>query len=104
MKPPASQEDVSGKLARLGIQITQTGVSKIDSRTRYEMTFEAAALAKALRVSVSWLYGEVIQAKAKSVELSQPLSQDLRSGSIEGAGSLRTCRGETERRESWQTS
>jgi hypothetical protein len=34
-KPPVSREDLSGKLARLGIQITQTSISKIESRSRY---------------------------------------------------------------------
>ena len=58
MKPRVSQEDLSGKLARLGIQITQTGVSKIENRTRYIMDYEAAALAIVLKVSVAWLYGE----------------------------------------------
>jgi hypothetical protein len=58
MKPPVSQEDLSGRLARLGVQITQTGVSKLENRTRCVMDFEAQALAKALRVSVAWLYGE----------------------------------------------
>ena len=58
MKPTVSQEDLSGKLAHLGIQITQTGISKIEGRARYVMDYEAAALAKALKVSVAWLYGE----------------------------------------------
>lgn len=58
MNPPVSQDDLSGKLARLGVQITQTGISKIESRTRYVMDYEAGALAKALKVSVAWLYAE----------------------------------------------
>lgn len=56
--PKVSQEDLSGKLAAQGIQITQTSISKIESRARYVMDYEAAALAKALKVSVAWLYGE----------------------------------------------
>ncbi len=58
LSPKVSQEDLSGKLAALGVQITQTSVSKIESRTRYVMDYEAAALAKVLRVTVAWLYGE----------------------------------------------
>jgi transcriptional regulator with XRE-family HTH domain len=58
MKPSVSQDDLSGKLARLGVQITQTSLSKIESRQRYVMDYEALALAKALRVSLSWLYGQ----------------------------------------------
>lgn len=58
MVPKVSQEDLSGKLARLGVQITQTSISKIESRTRYVMDYEAAALAKTLKVSVAWLFNE----------------------------------------------
>lgn len=59
MKPTVSQEDLSGRLAALGVTITQTGISKIENQERYVMDYEAAALARALRVSVAWLYGEV---------------------------------------------
>jgi len=58
LSPKVSQEDLSGKLARLGVQITQTSLSKIENRSRYVMDYEAAALAKALKTSVGWLYGE----------------------------------------------
>jgi hypothetical protein len=58
IRPPVSQEDLSGRLAATGIQITQTGISKLENRQRYVMDYEALAIAKALRVSVSWLYGE----------------------------------------------
>lgn len=56
--PKVSQEDLAGKLARQGIQITQTSLSKIESKTRYVMDYEAQALAKVLKVSVGWLFGE----------------------------------------------
>lgn len=58
LSPKVSQDDLSGKLARLGVQITQTGISKIENRSRYVMDYEAAALAKALRTTVGWLHGE----------------------------------------------
>ena len=58
MIPPVSQDDLSGRLARAGIQITQTSLSKLENRQRYVMDYEAQALAKALKVSVAWLYGE----------------------------------------------
>jgi arginine repressor len=58
MNPPVSQDDLSGRLARLGIQITQTGVSKLESRNRAVLDYEALALAKVLKVSVGWLYGQ----------------------------------------------
>ena len=58
VKPPVSQEDLSGRLAARGIQITQTGISKLETRQRYVMDYEVAAIAKVLRVSVSWLFAE----------------------------------------------
>jgi arginine repressor len=58
MRPRVSQEDLSGRLAARGIQITQTGISKLENRQRYVMDYEALAIAKVLRVSVGWLYGE----------------------------------------------
>lgn len=58
LKPPVSQEDLSARLAVSGVQITQTGVSKLENRQRYVMDYEAAAIAKVLRVSVSWLFAE----------------------------------------------
>ena len=58
LSPAVSQDDLSGKLARLGVQITQTSLSKIEGKTRYVLDYEAAAIAKALKVSVAWLYGE----------------------------------------------
>jgi len=58
MRPRVSQEDLSGRLAAKGLQITQTGISKLENRQRYVMDYEALAIAKALRVSVSWLYGD----------------------------------------------
>jgi hypothetical protein len=58
MKPPVSQEDLSGKLARLGIQMTQASISKLESSERYVLDYEVAALARALKVSVGWLFGQ----------------------------------------------
>ena len=52
MKPSVSQDDLSGKLARLGVQITQTSLSKIENCQRYVMDYEALALARALRVTL----------------------------------------------------
>ena len=58
LSPSVSQEDLSGRLARLGVQVTQTAISKIENRSRYVMDYEAQALAKALKTTVAWLYGE----------------------------------------------
>ena len=58
MNPPVSQEDLSGRLARMGITMTQTSISKLENKERAILDYEAQALAKILRVSIAWLYGE----------------------------------------------
>jgi len=56
--PPVSQDDLAGRLAARGIILDQTAISRIESQTRYLMDYEIAAIAKALKVSVGWLFGE----------------------------------------------
>jgi hypothetical protein len=41
-----------------GIVIDQTAIPRIESQTRYLMDYEVAAVARCLKVSVAWLYGE----------------------------------------------
>ncbi len=60
IRPGVSQDDLSGRLARAGVQITQTSLSKLENRQRYVMDYEALALAKVLKVSVARLYGEAM--------------------------------------------
>ncbi len=57
-RPPISQDDLAGRLAAKGIMMDQTAVSRIESLKRYVMDYEAQALARCLRVSVGWLFGE----------------------------------------------
>jgi hypothetical protein len=57
-KPPVSQDDLAGRLAAQGITVDQTAVSRIENRTRYLMDYETAAIARALKVTVGWLFGE----------------------------------------------
>jgi transcriptional regulator with XRE-family HTH domain len=56
--PSVSQDNLAGKLAAKGITIDQTAISRIERRKRYLMDYEVAAIAKCLKVSVAWLYGE----------------------------------------------
>lgn len=56
--PLVSQDDLSGRLAAQGIVLDQTAISRIEKQARYVMDYEVAAIAKCLRVSVAWLYGE----------------------------------------------
>lgn len=57
-KPPLSQEDLAGRLAALGVLLDRSAISRIESQERYVMDYEAVALAKALKVGVSGLFGE----------------------------------------------
>ena len=57
--PSASQDDLAGRLAARGVTLDQTAISRIENRTRYVMDYEAAAIARCLKVSVGWLFGEV---------------------------------------------
>ena len=57
-RPPVTQLDLVARLQLLGIQIDQSGLSKIESGRRPVMDFEVIALAKALKVSVAWLLKE----------------------------------------------
>ena len=56
--PAVSQDDLAGRLAGQGISMDRTAVSRIESQARYVMDYEAAAIARALKVSVAWLFGE----------------------------------------------
>jgi transcriptional regulator with XRE-family HTH domain len=58
MNPTVSQDDLCGKLAREGVVMTQTAVSKLENGERYVMDYEVAALSKVLRVGISWMYSE----------------------------------------------
>ena len=57
-QPPVSQDDLAGRLAAKGISLDRSAISRIESQTRYVMDYEVAAIAKCLKVSVAWLYGE----------------------------------------------
>ena len=56
MHPAVSQEDLSGRLARAGVTMTQTSISKLENRERYVMDYEVQALAKILKVEIGQLF------------------------------------------------
>jgi hypothetical protein len=58
LMPQVSQEDLAGRLAARGVLLDRSAVSRIESQTRYVMDYEAKAIARALKVSVGWLFGE----------------------------------------------
>ena len=57
-KPPITQVDLVARLQLLGMMIGQSGLSKIESGHRPVSDKEVVALAKGLKVSVSWLLGQ----------------------------------------------
>lgn len=57
-KPPITQTDLVARLQLLDISIDQSGLSKIEGGQRPVLDIEVAALAKALKVSVAWLFEE----------------------------------------------
>jgi transcriptional regulator with XRE-family HTH domain len=56
--PPLTQDALSGKLARLGIQLDRAAIAKIENNYRHVLDYELKALAQALAVQVSWLLGD----------------------------------------------
>jgi hypothetical protein len=57
-KPRLTQDELSGKLARIGIQLDRAAIAKIEGHYRYVLDYELKALAKVLDVAVDWLLGE----------------------------------------------
>ena len=57
-KPVLTQDALSGKLARLGIQLDRAAIAKIEKNHRHVLDFELKGLAKALGVDVNWLLGD----------------------------------------------
>ncbi len=55
--PALTQDALSGRLARLGIQLDRSAVAKIETYSRHVLDYELKALADALGVEVNWLLG-----------------------------------------------
>jgi transcriptional regulator with XRE-family HTH domain len=52
-----TQDQLSQRLAKLGVSIDRAGVAKIEAGIRGVLDFELVALAKTLDVKVTWLLG-----------------------------------------------
>lgn len=55
--PRLTQEDLSGKLARVGIQLDRATVAKIENGHRYVLDYELRALAEVLGEDANWFLG-----------------------------------------------
>ena len=58
MSPPLSQVDLAARLQLLGWDIGRSGIAKIETGRRQVTDIEALHLARALGVSIAWLYSE----------------------------------------------
>jgi hypothetical protein len=58
LRPPITQDALSGRLARLGIQLDRAAIAKIEGNYRRVLDYELKALATALKVQASWLLGD----------------------------------------------
>lgn len=56
--PPVSQDDLCGRLAKYGIQLDRSAISRIENQGRYAMDYEVLAIARCLKVPVASLFGE----------------------------------------------
>lgn len=56
-KPRITQLDLAARLQVRGVRLEQAAISKIEAGTREVTDMEIAAIAEALDVSVSWLFG-----------------------------------------------
>lgn len=57
LRPSVTLEDLSGRLAAIGIYLDRTTLGRIERQERSVFDFEVVALAKALRVPVTDLLG-----------------------------------------------
>lgn len=55
--PRLTQDALSGRLARLGIQLDRAAIAKIETNRRHVFDYELKALADVLGVRVDWLVG-----------------------------------------------
>jgi transcriptional regulator with XRE-family HTH domain len=56
--PALTQDALSGKLARLGIQLDRAAIAKIENDHRHVFDYELKGLAEVLDADVTWLLGD----------------------------------------------
>ena len=58
LNPVLTQDALSGKLARVGVQLDRAAIAKIENGYRYVLDYELKAFAQVLGVDVGWLLGD----------------------------------------------
>lgn len=56
--PLLTQDALSGRLARIGIQLDRAAVAKIENNHRHVLDYELKGIAEALGVDANWLVGD----------------------------------------------
>lgn len=52
-----TQDQLSGKLAALDVQLDRAGIAKVELGIRHIFDYEVVALARALKIDLKWLLG-----------------------------------------------
>jgi transcriptional regulator with XRE-family HTH domain len=58
LTPEVSQLDLAGRLATQGLELDRPTITRIENGQRYLRDYEILAIARALKVSVAWLFGQ----------------------------------------------
>lgn len=58
MRPPITQGELAARLQVMGFEVNQATISKIEKQFRPVLDVEVVALAKALGVTLAWLFEE----------------------------------------------
>ena len=69
--PPLTQDQLSGRLAKGGVQLDRVAIAKIEIGLRCVFDFEVKALAAVLKVESHWLLG----IESKSPQSARKISQ-----------------------------
>lgn len=56
-KPPVSQEDLAARMAVRGVYFDRSAISRMEAQKRFVRDYEIVAIADALKVPISWLFG-----------------------------------------------
>lgn len=57
-RPPITQNDLAARLAVRGLDLDRPTITRIENRKRFLRDYEIREIAKVLKVSVAWLFGE----------------------------------------------
>ena len=71
-RPPLTQDQLSARLATLGVTVDRAAIAKIEGGGRRVADFELKALARALALDIRWLLGLPDGKSRQEPHLSRP--------------------------------